>query len=208
MKAIFDSDLLVRAGSLIDGHEIPAALASLPFDRLRWSGAEIIDAAGVTAWHIDANGRKRLGAADGRQPLTCAWDAVLVHDGTAWRVRTAADDLIVYAHAAQWTRAEAGLSIAFAGGPTVRFPTDGTGRGLLNGAVARAQQPSPPSGFRWQTGATSFVTLTPAQVIEAGIAVADYVQATFDTLEAVLADILSGTITSTAQIDAAQWPSN
>lgn len=208
MKAIFDADLLVRAGTLIDGYEIPAALASLPLDRLRWIGAEIADAAGITAWHIDEAGRKRLHPAPDRQALTCAWDAVLVHDGSAWRVRTAADDLIATAHAVQWARAESGVTVALPGGPSVRFPTDATGRGLLNGAVTRAQQASPPAGFRWQTGATTFVTLTPAQVIAAGIAVADYVQATFDTLDDCVADILSGAITSTAQIDAAAWPDN
>lgn len=207
MKAIFDDDLLVRAGTMIDGHAIPTELSGLPFDRLRWNGS-IVDVAAVTAWHIDSAGRKRLAPAQDRQPLTCAWDAVLVRDGETWRVRSAADVLIAYAHGVQWAKAEAGITVTFQGGPTVWFPTDGTGRGLLNGAVTRAQQANPPAGFRWQTGATSFVTLTPAQVIAAGIAAADYVQATFDTLDDVIADILSGTITSTTQIDAATWPAN
>lgn len=208
MALVIFEDLVVGEGSGIAGPERPEPLRDAPLSRLRWSGGGVVDVAAVTDWCIDESGRKRLAAGDGRQPLTCAWDAVLVRDGSAWRVRTAADDLVATAHAVQWARAEAGITVAFADGPTVRFPTDATGRGLIAGAVTRAQQPSPPVGFRWQTGATTFVTLTPAQVIAAGVAVADYVQATFDTLDAVIADILSGAITSTAQINAAPWPDN
>lgn len=208
MALVIHEDLITGEGTGIDGPERPANLVGVPLSRLRWSGGSVIDVAGVTTWHIDSAGRKRVASAEDRQPLTCAWDAVLLRAGDTWRVRTAADDLIAYAHALQWAKAEAGITVTFQGGPTVRFPTDGTGRGLLNGAVTRAQQANPPSGFRWQTGATSCVTLTPAQVVTAGVAAADYVQATFDTLDDVIADILSGTITSTAQIDAAAWPAN
>lgn len=208
MIATVREDMVTGRGTGVAGVPLSDELAALPLERLRWTGTAIIDAATVTGWHIDDAGAKRLCAAAGRQPLTCTWDAVLVHDGAAWRVRTAVDDLIAYAHAVQWARAEAGVSVALAGGPTVHFPTDAIGRGLVNGAVTRAQQPSPPAGFRWQIGATSFVTLTPAQVIAAGVAVADYVQATFNTLDDVITGILSGSITSETQIDAAAWPAN
>lgn len=208
LLATVREDMVTGRGTGIEGVPLPEALAALPLDRLRWTGSGIVDAATITAWHIDRAGAKRIAAAEDRQPLTCAWDAPLVHDGTAWRVRTAADDLIAYAHAVQWARAEAGVMVALSGGAQVRFASDATGRALLNGAVTRAQQANPPPGFRWQTGATSFVTLTPAQIVTAGIAVADYIQGTFDTLDDVIADILSGTITSTAQIDAATWPAN
>jgi len=43
--------------------------------------------------------------------------------------------------------------------------------------------------------------------VEAGVAVADFIQQTFDTLATVLAAINAGTITTTAKIDAANWPS-
>lgn len=205
MRAVISEDLVTGSisGPGAGGPVIPAAMTGFPLDRLRYNGAAIVDAAAVTSWHIDATGTKRLTASDGRQPLTCAWDAPLARDGETWRIRTAADALIEHANVRQWAVATGGVVADLGSGVTLAVPTDSTGLTLVNGAVSRVNADSPPAIIRWQTGPASFVTLTAAQVKTLGNVVADHVQGTFDTLDSVLADIADGTIATTAEIDAA-----
>jgi hypothetical protein len=117
-------------------------------------------------------------------------------------------NLVAYANAKQWALAMGGYVIAFDGGPTVPFDTSDIGLTLINGKISRLAQADPPASFNWQSGPTTFVTLTAAQIVQAGVAIADFVQATFDTLNTVFAGITGNTITTTEQIDAAGWPSN
>lgn len=144
---------------------------------------------------------------DGAVVLAASVAAEIVADAQAIAVidtaaaRKAA--LVSYANAAQWAKAEGGLEVDLGSGLSMLFPTDAVSRGLLNGAVARAQAPSPPDTFRWQTGPSTFQVLSASQVVLAGVAVADYVQATFDTLALVVEEIDDGTITTEAEIDAA-----
>ena len=84
--------------------------------------------------------------------------------------------------------------------------TDRDTQAKLTAAFTRANA-NPAFTLNWKT-AGGFVTLTAAQVIALANAVFDHVQAAFDAEAAVLADIESGTITTTAEIDAAAWPSN
>lgn len=110
-------------------------------------------------------------------------------------------DLKAYANAKQWAKASGGY-LATINGAAVPFSTSTESLGLIAGKVARLQQPNPPASVQWQTGPSAFVSITAADFITASIAIADYVQATFDKLAAVLAKIDAGTITTFSQIDA------
>jgi hypothetical protein len=92
--AILDEDIVVgRLEGSADGVPIPAPLLVLPDARLRLFEGAIIDASGITDWHIDARGFKHATPAAGRQAITSAWDAQLIRDGGVWRARTLQDAL-------------------------------------------------------------------------------------------------------------------
>lgn len=131
-------------------------------------------------------------------------------DINLWIAGQSTRDLIAYANAKQWALATGGYIISFSGGPAdVPFGTDATGMALLNGKIDRFSKPNPPAAANWQTGPTTCVSLTPAQIETAGVVVADFIQATFDMLLAVVVPAIeSGTITTTDQIDVASWPAN
>lgn len=59
--------------------------------------------------------------------------------------------------------------------------------------------------FNWQTP-DGFVALSSAQIIAIAVAVGDHVQACFDFQASASAQIALGNITTTAQIDALDWP--
>lgn len=83
--------------------------------------------------------------------------------------------------------------------------TDG-GRTDLNGLVALAQMDETFSTIWLQSSGN--LTLTAAQIIALGKAVGTFVVETYPALADVLDGIAAGTITTTAQIDAAAWPAN
>jgi hypothetical protein len=114
--------------------------------------------------------------------------------------------LLTYANAKQWALATGGYTVTVNSAPLI-FPTDVVSMGLITGKAARLAQPNPPASFAWQTP-TGFVTVAAADFIAVATQIADFVQSTFDALETVEASIVSGTITTTAAIDAAAWPSN
>jgi hypothetical protein len=116
--------------------------------------------------------------------------------------------LITAANQTQWSLATGGFTVTFAGGPTVTFDTSDIGMTLIAGKVQRFGQPNPPTTCNWQTGPTTFVSLTAAQVTAAATMIADFVQRTFDALPAITADVVAGSITTQAQIASATWPAN
>lgn len=130
--------------------------------------------------------------------------AVATFDPTACERKA----LMAYANTKQWALATGGYTITLSGTPRT-FKTDSESQGLMTGKALRLTQPSPPTTVNWQFGGASsdFAEIDAADFMTAATAVADFVQATFDTLRQVLADIAAGTITSTAQIEAAAWPS-
>lgn len=115
-------------------------------------------------------------------------------------------DPAAYANAKQWALATGGYTVTIGGTPIV-FPTDPVSMGLITGKAARLAQPNPPTSFEWQTP-TGFISIPAAEFLGAATAVADFVQATFTALAAVLAAIEAGTITTIAAVDAAAWPAN
>lgn len=141
-------------------------------------------------------------------PDTETLDAVLEAAGlppTGLTTPTTAT-LAAYANAKQWALATSGYTITVNSAPLV-FPSDVVSMGLITGKAARLAQPNPPVSFDWQTP-TGFVTIAAADFISVATQIADFVQSTFTALAVVFAAIEAGTITTTAEVDAASWPSN
>ncbi|MGY3278110.1 DUF4376 domain-containing protein [Bradyrhizobium sp. S3.7.6] len=112
-------------------------------------------------------------------------------------------DLIAYANLAQWAKATGGYTTTV-NGDTCRIPTSTESLSLINGKFARLQQPNPPTSIAWQVGPTTFVDIPVADFTTLAVAIADFVQVTFDKLRnEVLPAIEAGTITATEQIDTA-----
>ncbi len=114
--------------------------------------------------------------------------------------------LIAYANSTQWGLATGGFTVTIAS-TACTFKTDDVSTGLITGKAVRLSQLSPPATINWQF-VSGYVLITATEFIAAATQIADFVQATFDSLESVLASIASGAITTTAQVDSAAWPSN
>lgn len=86
--ATLDGDLVVGTTSGIGaaGPEVPADLASLPLEQLRYVNGAIVNAASLSTFHVDDRGEKHAVAGAGRQALACAWDAQVIRQGGTWRV--------------------------------------------------------------------------------------------------------------------------
>lgn len=118
--------------------------------------------------------------------------------------------LAAYANAKQWALATGGYTITLTpvGAPAAEafvFATDATSYSLMTGKALRLQQANPPAATNWQF-ASGFASIATADFIAAAIEVADFMQATWNTLETVLATIAAGTITTMAEVDTAAWP--
>ena len=93
--AIIEGDIVQATTSVANAYPIPAALAQYPSNALRCTpeGA-IVDAATFREYFIDAEGTRHIAPLDPNwQPLTCAWDDVLICVDGRWRVQTPADQL-------------------------------------------------------------------------------------------------------------------
>lgn len=133
------------------------------------------------------------------QPLLDAWTAAESYVPPPPSPPTISD-LIAYANKAQWKKATGGYTTTI-NGQSVTFATTSDSMALINGKFARFQQPNAPASVDWQVSPTEFVTLTAADFNALAINIADFVQATFDKLPQLIADINSGAVTTTAQID-------
>jgi hypothetical protein len=114
-----------------------------------------------------------------------------------------------YSSAALLDYANAKYTAQMAGGVSIDgvwVSTTGGGRVDMLGAVSLAQL-APEHVFDWVNGAT-IIQLSAAQVIALGLAVGAWVQDNYTVLGAVRAGIAAENITTTAEIDAAAWPSN
>lgn len=112
--------------------------------------------------------------------------------------------LKAYANAEQWRRATGGYT-ATIDGTSHFFPTDETSYNLMTGKAKRLDQPGAQDPFRWQLPA-GYISISVADFRTVAVAIADYMQATFDALEPILDAIDAGTITTFAEIDTASWP--
>lgn len=111
-------------------------------------------------------------------------------------------ELIAYANAVQWRRATGGCLIWVAS-EAVPFSTTEASMSLIAGKVARLNQPNAPTAVNWQIGPVTFKEIAAADFLVASVKIADFIQSTFDALPPIFAGIADGTITTTAEIDAA-----
>lgn len=110
--------------------------------------------------------------------------------------------LLTYANARQWAKVIGGYATTI-GEQQIVFPTTPDSMSLISGKAQRLQQPNPPTSINWQIGPTTFVDIPAADFTSLATEIADFVQATFDTLKTVFAQIEAGTITTREQIDQA-----
>ena len=122
--------------------------------------------------------------------------------------------LTTYANAKQAALRDGGITVNVGTASTpdeVDVASDVSGRSLVSGCVqliglaSSNGQPAPT--FPWINDGGAQLTLTGAQMMTIGLALGNFVQATYAALGTVLAAIANGSITTTAGIDAAAWPS-
>lgn len=208
MRALIDDDLIlgvVRSGDITAGTiEIPAALAAVPQDRLRFDGAEIIDAIGVTSWHADEFGRKRLASGPGRAgPLSCSWDAKLRRTSTGWAAQSPSDELRAYAAEKRWQVETGGCPWS-----VHVVATDRDSQGKLIAEFVAIGAGLRTDGAPWKMQSGGYVAMTNVQAAQMIAAARVHITLAFATEASVLAGIAAGTVTTLAQIDAAAWPPN
>lgn len=109
------------------------------------------------------------------------------------------EQLAAYAADKRWRVETGGISV---GGMAVA--TDDRSKIMIIGARVKANS-DPDFTTEWKTAA-GFVTIDAATIIAISDAVQAHVAACFAAEAAVLAEIEGGTITETAEIDAADWP--
>lgn len=107
--------------------------------------------------------------------------------------------LIAYAADKRWQIEVGGISI---GG--IDVATDDRSKTMIMGARIKADS-NPAFSTRWKTQA-GFAVLTAGEIIAISDAVLAHVDACFTAEATVLAAIEAGTITTSAEIDAAGWP--
>ena len=132
----------------------------------------------------------------------------------AWQTAgPTAAQLVSYASSKQVALRDGGITVNVGTASTpdeVNVASDVNGRSLVTGSVqlvglASANgQPAPT--FPWINDGGTQLMLTSAQIMTIGYKLSSFIQATYNALGAVLAAIANGTITTTAQIDAAAWP--
>lgn len=113
-----------------------------------------------------------------------------------------AGHLLTYANAVQWQKATGGYSVDV-NGQSIVIPTTPESMALIGGKAQRLKEANPPSSINWQVGLSTIVEIEAERFAEIAVAIADFVQGTFDTLKFVFAGIDDGTIDTRAKIDAA-----
>lgn len=108
-------------------------------------------------------------------------------------------DLVAYAARRRWEIIEA--ATVDVGG--VGVPADETTRNVVTAAYIQASRDPDFVVDPWKIGPGAYVTLTAAQVIAIGDALTAYVQSMFARNRTIDTAITAGTITSTAEVDAA-----
>lgn len=112
------------------------------------------------------------------------------------------DELKAYAAARRWQVETGGILVE-----GIHVATDDRSKVLIAGARLAAQA-DPSFTTKWAALDGSVHELTAAQVIAISDAVLTHVKAAFATFAEVSSDIAAASITTFAQIDAADWPEN
>lgn len=131
-----------------------------------------------------------------------AWEAL----GNTIPPYVAAVDLPAYAARKRRAVRDAGCVVTVAGTP-IPVWADADSCGAITSLVVAAQlNPSITTGWKGRNGA--FYPLDAAKIQALALGMLAFVDACFAKEAELLAGIVGATITSTAQIDAAAWPSN
>jgi len=107
------------------------------------------------------------------------------------------DVLAAYLANARWEREEGGITI-----DSVDIATDRVSQNMINGAVAYLREDETVMSIEFKS-VDGFATIGRTDMVLIGKAVAAHVQACFATERSILADIESGIVTTTAEIEAA-----
>lgn len=107
------------------------------------------------------------------------------------------DELLLYAADKRWQVETGGITVA-----GIAIPTDDRAKLLINGASLGMAD----TDTAMFVSGTTAAELTGAQFTAFNSAIIAHVQACFAVQSVVMADIESDTITTTAEIDAADWP--
>ncbi|CAM5577332.1 hypothetical protein MAUB1S_09713 [Mycolicibacterium aubagnense] len=110
--------------------------------------------------------------------------------------------LMAYAADKRWRVETSGITV---GGEEIR--TDEKSQNRVTGAALLALSDPELVTIDWEALPGVWIEVSAATMKSIGIAVGRHVQACFTVLKAVQSAIQAGTITSTAEIDAANWPS-
>lgn len=153
------------------------------------------------AWQVEADHRGETWFRAYNEPVTITAIGSPAEELYAEEPAPTEDVLVAYANFKQWQVATGGRLLTLSG-QQVPFATSETSLSMMNCKVARLQQPGAPAEVQWQTGATTFAIISAADFISAATQCVDFVQATFDALPAIFADVNAGVITTLAQIDA------
>jgi hypothetical protein len=109
--------------------------------------------------------------------------------------------LMDYASQKRWQVETGGVTV---NGTLIR--TDAKSQNRISGAALLAINDPDLASIDWEATPGEWVTVDKADMIAIGIAVGRHVQACFSTLRDVQAALAAGTITTTAEVDAAAWP--
>ena len=162
----------------------------------------LVDAATLIEFWIDDQGQKHAAALDpGWQHLVCAWDDPLVLDAGQWSVEPLTDRLCAYLANKRWRVECCGV---MHGGH--RLPSDRERRLVLILVAEKLRDGTLTSPVDVSLGPGLYLTSTQAELDAMITAITLHVQACFSLEKAVAADIMAGAITTTAEIDAAAWP--
>lgn len=204
MIALIHDDLVIGRATGIVGPEIPLALIDLPDARLRLDGDAIVDVGPAPrTFFIDGAGQKHLRAAPGRFALDCSYDAKLVTDGAGgWRALDAGEAakvaLIDYLKDLRWQKEQAGT--VWNGWP---IHTDDRSQGKYLAELQAIALDDRVDGDAWKFADGLFRPVSNADFPALAKAARAHVREMFGIEAAVLGAIESGTITTTAEIDAA-----
>lgn len=123
-----------------------------------------------------------------------------------WRSAAAAQRLASYAAARRRSVVAGGCVVAVSGVDVPCWADSGTQSAIT--ALVVAAQINPALVTRWKGRDGLFYELNTADVGELAAGLMAFVQDAFSTEAAVVAAIDAGTITTTDEIDNAEWPSN
>lgn len=198
MKFLIEGDLVVGVGSGdIVGVEAPE-FAAMDLAMLRFDGETIVDVSMRTEWFVDGRGVRRIAPAPDRVALTCFIDDAIEPDGAgSWRIVSPQKALLAHA---QRRRKE----VEIGGFVWNGLPLASDDASQIKTAGARIKAMADP-GFEttWYGADGEGVVVDAALIISMSDALLDHVDRSFACFGVIKGEIAAGTITTTAEIDAA-----